>query len=74
MASTFQQKLQELQVQLDDRASVNIVGSSEFLVNTERWSAFNAPTPGAVVNVVTEADVETTVSWWLFFSLSSLPR
>ena len=26
-----------------------------------RWSAFNAPTPGATVNVATEKDVQTTV-------------
>jgi hypothetical protein len=28
---------------------------------TVRWSEFNAPTPGTVVNVATEKDVQVTV-------------
>ena len=59
-------------VNLVECATVNTTGlrsqlspHASIVYNTTgapRWSVFDAPTPGAVVNVVTEHDVLVTVS------------
>ena len=57
------QTIEVLQAQLSPKASINHAGSVEYLANTERWSHFNAPSAGAVINVNCEADIEKTVQW-----------
>lgn len=37
--------------------------------NAPRWSSFNAPTPGAMVNVATEDDVLETVGAFVLYLL-----
>jgi len=46
---------------LNGSASINLRGDTDFLKNTERWSGYAAPQPGAVINVTTESDVQNTV-------------
>ncbi|RWA09195.1 hypothetical protein EKO27_g5908 [Xylaria grammica] len=52
--------LQQLQAELAPHLSQNDLIST---ISPPRWSSFNAPLPGAVVNVQTELDVATTVKY-----------
>lgn len=48
---------------LSSRAQVHLPGSHGFNASTERWNSHIAPTFAVVVEVATEADVQTTIQW-----------
>lgn len=59
---SLKERLLTLEPFLNGAASISFRGDPEFKTNTERWSEYAAPQPGAVINVVTESDVQKTVS------------
>jgi hypothetical protein len=47
---------------LSAEATIHTAADAEYPLSSKRWSDFAAPTPWAVVNVATEADVQVTAS------------
>ena len=55
------QGLDILQSALSAGARIDLLGDPNYASSAARWSDRGTPKPGAVVNVATEGDVETTV-------------
>lgn len=53
---------QELKARLSPTADVVGPGSEQFANLTSRWREYEAPTVAAVVQVVTEGDIQQSVS------------
>ena len=51
-----------LKAVLSSGASIDFKGDDNYKTTAARWSDLNAPKPGAVVNVASEADIEAVVS------------
>jgi hypothetical protein len=52
-----------LTASLSSGATIDYKGDANYATSAARWSDLNAPKPGAVVNVASEADIEATVSY-----------
>lgn len=55
------EKLELLKQQLSHEASIDFHTEEAFQISSQRWSDYNGPKPGAVVNVASEKDIEETV-------------
>jgi hypothetical protein len=56
------QNLDALRETLSSGATIDTKGDPNYAKSAARWSDLNAPTPGAVINVASEADIGDTVS------------
>ncbi|PVH69254.1 FAD-binding domain-containing protein [Cadophora sp. DSE1049] len=66
--------IDSLRPHLSPTASINFATDAEFHTNTERWSTYKPPTPGAVVNVATEEDISATIKWAITNNVQFLAR
>lgn len=55
-------QFQTLKDTLSKAASISLPTDSDFPAVSQRWSDFNKPTPGAIINVTCEEDISNTVT------------
>ncbi|KAH8648173.1 hypothetical protein BGZ60DRAFT_552959 [Tricladium varicosporioides] len=67
-------QFQTLKDTLSKTASINLPTDSDFPAISQRWSDFNKPTPGAIINVSCEEDISNTVKWANANNIHFLPQ